>query len=64
MAAVVQEQVPDPTPDEVDSVLNGEVEEKEGADPAGETTKKKKKKKKKSKSANTGKRGSPVRLPG
>ncbi|CAL8386123.1 methionine aminopeptidase 2 [Gadus morhua] len=53
MAAVVQEQVPDPKPDELDSVLNGEVEEKEGADPAGETTKKKKKKKKKSKSANT-----------
>ncbi|CAL8318448.1 unnamed protein product [Lota lota] len=53
MAAVVQEQVPDLKPDQEDNILNGEVEEKEGADPAGETTKKKKKKKKKSKSANT-----------
>lgn len=53
MADVVKEQVSDQKP-----VLNGEVEDREEADPVEETGKKKKKKKKKSKTATTGEAGS------
>ncbi|XP_037616616.1 methionine aminopeptidase 2-like isoform X2 [Sebastes umbrosus] len=58
MADVVQEQVVDQNPDQSPVVpereLNGEAEEdREEADPVGETAKKKKKKKKKSKAATT-----------
>lgn len=53
MADVVAKQVVDPTP-VPDREQNGKAEDKEEADPVGETAKKKKRKKKKKKSATTG----------
>lgn len=53
MADVVAEQVLDQKA-VLGRELNGEVDDKEEADPVEETAKKKKKKKKKSKSATTG----------